>query len=420
MKLRDSTILNIVFNHGGFILRKRFFKVLCTTLVTLNVFTMSVRANANYNSIENFVARTYEVFLYRDAKDDIGVEYWSYLIRNHEMSLYDYMISFLSGDEFSSREVSDEEFLNMIYRILFNRDINDDEKIYWMEKLYQENKTLRNVKDTRLKIGKMIFSEPILKEISSDLGVTFNFKNLNDLGVSDLKKDYSDSKIEYINSFYRGFAELWENLHNESVENIDRNVEHAYELLPIFTNQENKGQYEELVSVSDGTIRRIVHSLDYDIKFPYGVDKSVYISSFLQMNKGERLNFVTLGLGITNKGFEKNIDKVELLLGDESIELEFEYEDNSRYESDGISLHEFEFNIKSVNDLMLIDKMLNSDLSKLRFTFEGSDTYIYNLYEKDRIRNTLRFMWSMYLQIIVSYLFESKDIFDKVISNNLE
>ena len=64
--------------------------------------------------------------------------------------------------------------------------------------------------------------------------------------------------------------------------------------------------------------------------------------------------------------------------------------------------------------------MLSSDLSKLRFTFDDSQTYIYNLYEKDRVRNTLRFMYSVYAQIIASYLFETKDVFDTVVVKSLE
>lgn len=401
--------------------RKKIYKILSGLIVFLNIPSV-VFANTNYNSIEDFVSKTYEVFLDRDVNDDVGIDYWSYLVRNHEKSLYDYMTSFISGEEFNSREVSDEEFLSMIYKILFNRDINEDEKIYWIEKLSSETTKTGNSKDARLKIAKIIFGEPGLREISKDLGVTFDFKNLNNFGVDELKKDYESSKIEYVNSFYKGISQLGKELSDgaNSIESRSQALEHIYESLPIFSDESNKNKYEELISVSDGNVERIVHSLDYDIKFPYGVDKTLYMSAFLQLNEGENLDFVTLGFGVTSKGFEKEISKAEIILGDEILELKLKYKDHSRYESNKISLHEFEFDIKSIEDLILLDKMLSSDLSKLRFTFGDSNVYIYNLYEKDRIRNTLRFMWSVYSQIVVSYLFESKDMFDNIVLDNLE
>lgn len=402
--------------------RKTFYKILCALLVFLNIPSISVVANTGYSSIEDFVSKTYEVFLDRDTGDDVGIDYWSYLIRNHEKSLYDYMISFLSGGEFTSREVSDEEFLGMIYEILFNRDINDEEKKYWLDKLYAETKKSGNEKEARIKIAKIIFSEPGLNDISKNLGVTFDFKNLNSFGVEELRKDYSNSKIEYINGFYKGLSELGNDLIKgaKSIESRSQAIDYIYEVLPIFVDESNENRYEELVSVSDGNVERIVHALDYNIKFPYNADKSVYISTFLQMNEGENLNFVTLGLGITSKGFDKDVIKAEMILGDELLELELKYNDQSRYNSNKISLHEFEFDIKSISDLVLVDKMLSSDLSKLRFTFGDSSVYIYNLYEKDRVRNTLRFMWSVYSQIVVSYLFESKDMFDNIVFEKFE
>ena len=89
-----------------------------------------VKADTLYNSVDDFVSKTYEIFLDRDVSDDVGVEYWSYLIRNHEKSLYDYMISILSGEEFLSREITDESFLEMIYTVLLNRAPSEEEKNY--------------------------------------------------------------------------------------------------------------------------------------------------------------------------------------------------------------------------------------------------------------------------------------------------
>lgn len=63
-------------------------------------------------------------------------------------------------------------------------------------------------------------------------------------------------------------------------------------------------------------------------------------------------------MGIKSRGFEKEISRVEIILWNELLKLK--YKDCSRYESNEISLHEFD--IKSIADLILIDKMLSSDL----------------------------------------------------------
>ena len=204
------------------------------------------------------------------------------------------------------------------------------------------------------------------------------------------------------------------------MENKEQFLEYIYGILPIFIKDNIDNKYEELKNVSGDSVERLVHSFDYEIAFPYDRDKAVYISTFLQMNEGENLNFVTFGLSVTSRGLGKVINKAEIILGNESIDLEVKYSDQSKYDSKGISVHEFEFKINSIDDLKLLDKMLSSDLSKLRFTFDDSQTYIYNLYEKDRVRNTLRFMYSVYAQIIASYLFETKDVFDTVVVKSLE
>lgn len=403
-------------------LRKKIYKILSGALLCLVLNMAVVKADTLYNSVDDFVSKTYEIFLDRDVSDDVGVEYWSYLIRNHEKSLYDYMISILSGEEFLSREITDESFLEMIYTVLLNRAPSEEEKNYWLGKLNEQNEQLNDIKKARVEICKIMFKEAFFNEFADSLKVTSDFENLNNFGVKELREDYGHDKIEYINSFYKGFSELEKELHDQyvQVENKEQFLEYIYGILPIFIKDNIDNKYEELKNVSGDSVERLVHSFDYEIAFPYDRDKAVYISTFLQMNEGENLNFVTFGLSVTSRGLGKVINKAEIILGNESIDLEVKYSDQSKYDSKGISVHEFEFKINSIDDLKLLDKMLSSDLSKLRFTFDDSQTYIYNLYEKDRVRNTLRFMYSVYAQIIASYLFETKDVFDTVVVKSLE
>lgn len=402
-------------------LRRRLYKLLTGTFLFLFFNMIAVRSEVLYNSSDDFIAKSYEIFLDRGVEDDPGFEQWSYLLKNHEKSLYDYMMSIVSGDEFLSKEITDDEFLEKIYVLLFNSSPSVDEREYWLNKLEKLNDGLKSVNKARIELCKVIFNEPFLKNLSDNLNLTFNFENLNNLGVDELRKTYPQDKIEYINSIYKSFDELSRDLYVDSdkVNNREQFLEYISGVLPIFIKDDKENKYEELKNVSGENVERLVHAIDYEIIFPHDKDKSVYISPFLQMNEGEKLKFVTLGLNITGRSIGKLVSKAEIILGNESIELENKYIDHSKYDSKGISVNEFNFKINSINDLETLDKIISSDLSKLRFTFDDSKTYIYNLYEKDRVKNTLKFMYSIYSQIVASYLFESKDVFDAVVINSL-
>ncbi len=175
-------------------------------------------------------------------------------------------------------------------------------------------------------------------------------------------------------------------------------------MLPIFSDSTENEIYEELKSVSSDNIKRLVYALDYQVKLPYDIQESVYISPFIQLDIDNNDDFITLGLSITARNLGKLITKSDIILGNEFIDLEIEYTDQSKYEGKGISVYEFKIKIESVEDLKLLNKILSSDLSKLRFTFDDSNTYVYNLYEKDRVRNTLRFMTNLYSQIVITSL----------------
>lgn len=402
-------------------LRNRLYKLLTGTFLFLFLNFITVKSEVLYNSLDDFMVKSYEIFLDRNAENDPGFEQWLYFLKNHEKSLYDYMISSVSGDEFLFKEIDNGEFLNKIYILLFNKQPSEDESKYWLNKLSEINSRLGDIKKSRIELCKIIFNEPFLKDFSDSLNITFNFENLNNLGVNELRKSYPQDKIDYINSIYKKFDDLSRELYidSEKVNDRDQFLEYISGVLPIFNKGDNKNKYEELKNVSGEKVERLVHAIDYEIIFPHDKDRAVYISPFLQMNEGEKLKFVTLGLSITGRSIGKSISKAEIILGDESIELEMKYNDYNKYDSKGISVHEFDFKINSISDLETFDKMIGSDLSKLRFTFDDSKTYIYNLYEKDRVKNTLKFMYSIYSQIVASYLFESKDVFDGIVMNSL-
>ncbi|EIA30214.1 hypothetical protein SFB4_034G0, partial [Candidatus Arthromitus sp. SFB-4] len=225
---------------------------------------------------------------------------------------------------------------------------------------------------------------------------------------AELREDYDPKKIEYINNLYKDFNEFEQAISVQSEDSSeDKNVldvNDIISLLPIFSDSTENEIYEELKSVSSDNIKRLVYALDYKVKLPYDIQESVYISPFIQLDIDNNDDFITLGLSITARNLGKLITKSDIILGNEFIDLEIEYTDQSKYEGKGISVYEFKIKIESVEDLKLLNKILSSDLSKLRFTFDDSNTYVYNLYEKDRVRNTLRFMTNLYSQIVITSL----------------
>lgn len=399
-------------------LRKKFYKSLCGALIFFMLTPNKlVKAQQLYTSVDEFVLKSYDVFLGRSNSDDIGIEYWSYLIENHNESLYNYMISMISGEEFLSRDITNDEFLNMIYKLLLGTEPTEEERNYWVSKIDEKNTELNNIHTSRIEVCKEMFNEKFFSDFSYSIGATPKFENLNNLGVEELRKDYDKNKIEYVNKLYKNFEELGKGIYDKLSEGINKedHLNNILSTLPLFNDQGNKEEYEAVKKVTGDNIERIVYALDYNIEIPYDSVQAVYISPFLQMNKTDDLKFITLGLSVTGRGLGKEITRAELVLGDKSIDLEEIYKDLSKYDDKKLSLHEFQVNIDSLEDLKLLDMILSTDISKIRLTYDDSKTYVYSLYDKDRVRNTLKFMTSIYSQIVIPYLFELQDKFNRAI-----
>ncbi len=405
-------------------LKKKFFRRLCSIVMCLSITLTSkgnvVKAEGLYSSVRDFIVKSYSLFLGRENLEDEGINYWSYIVENHNESLYNYIISMISSEEFLSRDINNEEFLNIIYNLFLGTNPSEEEKNYWIGKINEKVNSGIDEKTSRIEVSKEMFNEGFFSDFSYSLGTTPKFKNLNSLGVSELKESYGDYKISYINSIYKDFNEIGKDIYDKIAEDLENtNLSSILSALPLFSDQEDEVDYEDIKRVTGDGIERLVYALDYEIEFPHDQDKSVYISPFIEMKNENNGDFITLCLSVTSRGIGKEITKSELILGNNVIELETIYKDHSKYDDKGISLHEFEVKINSIEEFKLLDMILSSDLSKIRLTYDGNETYLYSLYDKDRVRNTLRFMTSIYSQIIIPYLFEKQDLFNRAISQGL-
>ena len=87
-------------------------------------------------SFEDFVERLYVVALNRPSEKE-GKDYWCELVGNGTLTGADCARFFLTSPEFKGRNLSDEDFLKVLYKTFFDRDAKDDPDgfNFWMNSL---------------------------------------------------------------------------------------------------------------------------------------------------------------------------------------------------------------------------------------------------------------------------------------------
>ena len=94
------------------------------------------------NSFESFVERLYEVALGR-ASESEGKAFWTDHVKNGDLTGADCAREFLNSAEFNSRNLTDEEFLSVLYNVFFDRNAEDDPSglNYWLTILETESRS---------------------------------------------------------------------------------------------------------------------------------------------------------------------------------------------------------------------------------------------------------------------------------------
>lgn len=91
---------------------------------------------AKDTTFAGFVERLYQVALNRKAETG-GKDYWCRLVSNQTITGDDCARSFLTSDEFKNRNLSDEEFVKVLYKTFFDRNAEDDPEgfRFWLNSL---------------------------------------------------------------------------------------------------------------------------------------------------------------------------------------------------------------------------------------------------------------------------------------------
>lgn len=84
--------------------------------------------------LEGFVTRLYELTLNRKA-DAGGLEYWIGELQSGRKTGADVSENFIFSNEFTEKNVSDSDFLDIMYRAFFDREPDDGGKTHWLDKL---------------------------------------------------------------------------------------------------------------------------------------------------------------------------------------------------------------------------------------------------------------------------------------------
>ena len=85
-------------------------------------------------AIDDFVTRLYQQCLNRET-DLAGLDYWKNKLMSKLNTGADISYSFIFGPEFIARNVSDDIFINIMYKTFFDRASDSVGKAYWMNKL---------------------------------------------------------------------------------------------------------------------------------------------------------------------------------------------------------------------------------------------------------------------------------------------
>ena len=85
------------------------------------------------NSYDLFIYRLYKGILNREL-DEPGKAYWVSKLESKEMTASEIAKFFLTSEEFTNKNLSDAEFVTILYNVLFDRAPDTDGFNYWMSK----------------------------------------------------------------------------------------------------------------------------------------------------------------------------------------------------------------------------------------------------------------------------------------------
>ncbi len=100
-----------------------------------NVFTGDEeQTKEKISKISQFVKRFYTELLDRNPEEG-GYNYWEQQLANKDLSAKDIAKQFFSSEEFKNKNLSDEDFVKKVYKVIMGREADEGGLKYWTAKL---------------------------------------------------------------------------------------------------------------------------------------------------------------------------------------------------------------------------------------------------------------------------------------------
>ena len=129
--LNNGTSRNTVL--AGFVNSKEFAAICDRYGIARG--TMEEDGSSTYNAgVRDFVLRMYTKCLKRDG-ETLGVEYWSHCINTKETSPEDVAKNFFTSAEFVNKNLSNEDYVETLYRTFMDRPSDSRGRLYWVSRL---------------------------------------------------------------------------------------------------------------------------------------------------------------------------------------------------------------------------------------------------------------------------------------------
>ena len=104
--------------------------LLCMALLFTGMIP-AARADEGDDPIAAFIERAYNLILDREAEEG-GFEFWYENITTGQMSAAELVNGFMTSEEFNNRALPDEQKLDILYHVMFDREPDEGGFAFWM------------------------------------------------------------------------------------------------------------------------------------------------------------------------------------------------------------------------------------------------------------------------------------------------
>ena len=157
-------------------MKKNIKKIIFGSFLSLSLFIGDIKVSAESKEqyLDSFLNNVYGIMLQRDP-DEEGKNYWYNKIINQETGILNFINQILDQDEFDKLNVSAEDFITRNYKLLMDREPDEEGLKYWISKV-SENSS----KEEKLQIiNEMAHSQEFMGKVN-ELGIVFKkFEDIN-------------------------------------------------------------------------------------------------------------------------------------------------------------------------------------------------------------------------------------------------